>query len=207
MKLLLLFPHIFSLFRVLFFSSFFIFFIGCKSNEKLDCSKINWRDFGQSFAQKGEALPSNLNKKTLKCKNKMPFFDEDAFKAGYKDGLKLFCSTNAGFSYGKNGRIYANTCVKSSERLFLKGYLSGRIEYLNTEINTTKTKHANAKDRFWRKEQEYLLLKSEDPEQAKIERDFLDAFQEESNQLKTRMERLTNEINYLKKQREESNFK
>jgi hypothetical protein len=207
MKLLLLFPHISFLFRVLFFSSFLVFFISCKSSEKLDCSKINWRDFGQSLAQKGEALPSSLNKKILNCKSKMPFFDEDSFKAGYQDGLKLFCSTNSGFSFGKGGKIYENTCLKSSESQFLKGYLSGRIEYLNTKISTTKTQHANAKDRFWRKEQEYLLLKSEDPEQAKIERDFLDAFQEESNQLKASMEKLNNEVKYLKKQREEANFK
>jgi|GEM_PF-2453847 len=207
MKFLLLFPHISFLFKVLFYSSLFIFFTACKSSEKLDCSKINWRDFGQSFAERGQPLPSDLNKKTLNCKSEMPFFNEDSFKAGYKDGLKLFCSTNSGFSFGKNGKVYEDTCLKSSEGLFLKGYLSGRIEYLNTKISSTKSQHANAKDRFWRKEQEYLLLKSEDPEQAKIERDFLDAFQEESNQLKTRMEKLNNEVKYLKKQREEVNFK
>ena len=111
-----------------------------------------------------------------------------------------------GLKVGKSGKLYNNTCPKSKELSFFKGYINGRILYLKKQLSLNKNEYTNAKDRFWRKEQEYLLIKSEDPEGAKMQRDFLEAYQEESNQLKKGIIALKKELLYLKRKREDLKF-
>ena len=183
-----------------------VFLIGCQSTTKIDCSKVDWRNKGQLVATAGLQKNQALEDLVIQCKKKDPLVDHKAFKAGYKDGLMLFCKAEVGLSMGKAGKLYNNTCPKSEELSFLKGYINGRIIYLKDQLNQSKGDYANAKDRFWRKEQEYLLIKSEDPEEAKMQRDFLEAYQEESNQLRKSTDALKKELNYLKRKREELNF-
>ena len=152
--------------------------------------------------QKDKALEELVNQ----CKKKEPLVDQKAYESGYRDGLMLFCRAEVGLSMGRAGKLYDNTCPKSDELSFLKGYINGRIIYLKEQIDQSKGDYANAKDRFWRKEQEYLLIKSEDPEEAKMQRDFLEAYQEESNQLRKSTEALKKELSYLKRKKEELKF-
>lgn len=189
---------------LLVFSLSFIF--GCQSSKKINCSRVNWRLEGQKAATLGMKQTESLGKIVEQCKNKDRLVDESAFNAGYADGLRLFCKTETGLSMGTSGQIYSNTCPENSENAFLKGYINGRIIYLQNKLNTNSIEYANAKDRFWRKEQEYLLLKNEDPEQAKMQKDFLEAYQEESVLLEQDLNTLKKELAYLKMKKEEMKF-
>jgi transcriptional antiterminator Rof (Rho-off) len=189
-----------------FFLPVFIFFTACQSPKKIDCSKLNWREEGQNAATSGLQKNSALTELIQNCKKSKPLVDKDAYNSGYKDGLRLFCKTEVGLRVGRSGKLYDNTCPSSQERSFLMGYINGRILYLKSQLNSGEGEYANAKDRFWRKEQEYLLIKSEDPEEAKMQRDFLEAYQEESNQLKKSLEAIKKELSYLKRKKEELNF-
>ena len=189
-----------------FFLLVFMILTGCQSTKKLDCSKLNWREKGQTAATKGMQKNEALKKLSSSCKKRDPMIDKQAFSSGYRDGLRLYCKTSIGFQVGQSGKLYNNTCPKVDELSFLKGYINGRIIFLKEQLNVNEGQYANAKDRFWRKEQEYLLIKSEDPEQAKMQQDFLEAYQEESIQLKDDVDALKKELSYLKRKREELKF-
>ena len=190
-----------------YFSTFLLVFIfGCQSSKKINCSRVNWQSEGQKAATLGMKENDSLSKITERCKKKDLLIDEKAFKAGFKDGLKLFCKTKVGLSVGTSGQIYSNTCPENSENSFLKGYINGRIIYLQDRLSFSSKEYASAKDRFWRKEQEYLLLKNEDPEQAKMQKDFLEAYQEESVLLEQDLDTLKKELSYLKRKKEDMKF-
>lgn len=180
--------------------------MGCQSKKKINCSKVNWRLEGEKAATLGKIEKESLKELEGLCKAKDKLIDEKAYHFGYKDGLKMFCTTQMGLSMGSSGQVYKNTCPKKRESTFIKGYINGRITYLQEQVNSNSSEYANTKDRFWRKEQEYLLLKNEDPEQAKMQRDFLEAYQEESTQLEKGLEKLKKELTYLKRRKEEMKF-
>jgi len=193
------------------FSTFLLVFIlslitGCQSKKRINCSKINWRDEGQKAATLGKKGDESLQSYLKQCKKKSKMVDSKAFSEGFKDGLKIFCRAKVGLSMGTSGMVYESTCPQGSEKTFLKGYINGRIIFLKEEVGLKSSEFSNAKDRFWRKQQEYLLLKNEDPEEAKMQRDFLDAYQEESNVLEKKLKTLKKELSYLKRKKEELNF-
>ena len=189
-----------------FFLLIFTFLTACQSLKKINCSQLNWRSEGEGAAISGLHRNEALKGLIGSCKKKEAFVDQQAYNSGYKDGLRLFCKTNVGFKVGQSGQLYNNTCPGSEELSFLKGYIKGRILYLKNQLNLSKEEYTKAKDRFWRKEQEYLLIKNEDPEEAKMQRDFLEAYQEESNQLKEKVGLLKKELNYLKTKKEKLKF-
>jgi len=182
-----------------FFPLVFLFLSSCQGVKKLDCSEVNWREQGQESATLGVQKEEALLQMVKLCKQK-------AFNDGYEDGIRLFCKTKVGLKVGKSGDTYNNICPKETELFFLRGYINGRILYLKNQLDLSKGDYINAKDRFWRKEQEYLLIKSEDPEEAKMQRDFLEAYQEESNQLKESVDALKKELSYLRRKKEELKF-
>lgn len=52
----------------------------------------------------------------------------------YAEGLKNFCTDKTGYTYGSNGKVYKNVCIKRDEEKFLPAYFKGRKEYLIKRI-------------------------------------------------------------------------
>jgi len=178
----------------------------CQSIKKINCSELNWRDAGKSLALKGTPQVTGLQELKTQCKKKDHLYDEKAFSDGYSDGLKAFCQIESGFKVGQNGEIYKDTCRDENELLFIKGYIKGRLLYLKKELTKNTKLYDQAQDRFWRKEREYTLIMNEDPEQAKLQKDVLEAYEEETKSLKEKIDLNKRELSYFKKKNQEMKF-
>lgn len=185
----------------------FLVLCSCQSTAFKKCKNLNWRDFGRASASLG--LNKNLTflKQDKSCQNYKVPSDRLAYEEGYQDGLKFYCSTKSGFDSGKNGINYEGICPKHKEFVFFKGYYKGRIIYLERRLKETQKLSSTAQDRLWRKEREYTLLQSEDPELAKLQKEMLEAYREESVGLSATKESLKDELALTKKLYEEIKFK
>ena len=63
------------------------------------------------------------------CQKREDFSGKKEYEKGRKAGLKRLCSHLGGYNFGLKGANYQNTCPKSVEQSFFKGYLSGIREY------------------------------------------------------------------------------
>jgi hypothetical protein len=56
----------------------------------------------------------------------------------HKEGLKIFCTKDNGYPYGKSGKEYKNVCTPEQEKAFMPTYYSGRKDFLNAKIQTLR---------------------------------------------------------------------
>lgn len=191
----------------LFILTVLLFFLSsCQSPPKINCSELNWREVGKDLALQGTPKKSGLVKLKKTCRQKDHLYDENAFNDGYSDGIKVFCQIDNGFRLGQSGKVYNETCKNENEDKFITGYIKGRLLFLKEELNKNTKLYGEAQDRFWRKEREYTLIMNEDPEQAKLQKDVLEAYEEETRSLKEKIELNKKELSYYKKKNQEIKF-
>lgn len=178
----------------------------CQSSKRSTCSSIDWRTNGEIAALKGQKEKDILNAHKDTCNDYEFVIDDTAFSEGFERGLAQFCTTGNGFDFGELGEDYLFTCKKNQENLFLKGFYKGKIEYLQKEFENTSTLYAEAEDRLWRKEREFLIIQNEDPEQAKLEIDVIESYREEARLLAQKKRATKKQINRIKKLSLESLF-
>lgn len=187
---------------------FGLFFLNaCQTSGHIkSCEALNWRDFGKSSAAKGENAKKAFSEQVYICKIKDKELYKNAFHEGFARGLVSFCRTAQGFDFGQEGKDYNGTCSEPQESLFLRGYYKGRLEYLNQQLGKYNKLYAEAEDRLWRKEREYTVVLSEDPEMAKLELSTLDAYREEARSIAQKKQKVEREILQTKRLSEESFF-
>ena len=105
----------------------FIFIISFNyhSLTKQDCMKGNWFNVGKKDVYLG-FKPNRINhhKKTcLKYKLKV---DPVQYAEGRLEGLKLFCTEESGYHWGRTNRENPQICPDSTSNLFLKGHRRGK---------------------------------------------------------------------------------
>jgi len=111
-----------------------------------------------------------------------------------------------GFDFGESGQNYKNTCPDFRENSFLRGYFKGRLKHLDARLAKIEALYRSSEERVWRKEQEYTIIQSQDPERAKLEADVLEAYREEARSLAQMSFKLKKEILKTKKLSAESFF-
>lgn len=178
----------------------------CQSAPKINCSELNWREAGREMALKGTTKKKGLKNVKKQCTRRDHLFDDKAWNDGYADGLMTYCQIDNGFRVGQSGQLYNDTCKNENELKFIKGYINGRLLFLKQELSKNSKLYGQAQDRFWRKEREYTLIMNEDPEQAKLQKDVLEAYEEETKNLKEKIELNKKELSYYKKKNEELKF-
>ncbi|MGH1468084.1 MAG: DUF2799 domain-containing protein [Bdellovibrionales bacterium] len=178
----------------------------CQSLNTRYCKSVNWRELGSTSALAGKDKTKTFTENISLCpKTKFPV-DEAGYYEGFERGLAQFCTVSNGYDFGAKGALYNKTCSSSAEGGFLKGYYKGRVDYLNRELSKHSELYTEAEDRLWRKEREYLIIQNEDPEQAKLEVDIIEAYREEARMLSQKKRALKKEIIQTKKASEESYF-
>lgn len=178
----------------------------CTNTQLQICDSMDWRKEGEIAALKGfKQKPhfSNLKNKCLKYKTPI---EEQNFKEGYARGLAQFCTTTSGFDFGFLGKDNPEVCPIERQSNFLKGYYKGRLAKFEQDLKNLNKLYTEAQDRVWRKEQDYALLQSQDPEQAKLEIDILESYRSETKSLEKKKESTTRELFKTKKLFEESFF-
>lgn len=180
--------------------------MGCQTSKIKTCSSLNWRGAGQNAALKGLDRASSFSKLKDQCEKFKTPIENTSFDEGYLRGLAQFCTTASGFDYGFAGNQNPQVCPKSKNSIFLKGFYKGRLENLSSSLKKLEKLHGEAQDRVWRKEQDYALLQNQDPEQAKLEIETLEAYRSETLSLEDKKRATKKELLKTKKIYAESFF-
>lgn len=191
--------------KIFFLFCLSLWLFGCQNLEKESCRSKNWRNHGLNSAQQGFTIDESL-KSAQTCSRYKVSIDETSIQEGYQEGLQSFCKTKVAFEKGQEGHIYQNICPKHSNKAFLKGYLRGRLLFLNEKSEEIRKLYDQAEDRLWRKEREYTLLKSEDPEQAKLLKASLEAYREETAHLANEKKKIKKSLKLVKRSLRETAF-
>lgn len=181
-------------------------FTGCQTSSELQCAELNWRDDGEKTALSGEPMAKNLDALKLKCKKFVSTPELENYKEGFERGLAQLCTAQKGFDFGENGQKYKDTCPDFRKNNFLKGYYKGKLEFLTSRLKKIEGLYNSSEERVWRKEREYTIIQSQDPERAKLEADVLESYREEARSLAQLSVDLKKEIINTKKLFAESFF-
>lgn len=101
---------------------------GCASMSEKECAVADWHEQGTRDALGGYAR-TRLEDNRQACAKIGVTPDETAYFAGYNTGLQQFCLPGNAAEWGRNGRLYHNSCPAAYERDFLYYYQIGRDAY------------------------------------------------------------------------------
>jgi len=111
--------------RLVFLSFVVLFLNACSSLSKSECEQGDWRSIGLKDAAKGARAETKLDQHVKACAKHEINPDKALYNSGYTEGLKLFCTSKKGYSFGANGYTYLDTCPASLKETFVSGYVSG----------------------------------------------------------------------------------
>lgn len=112
---------------------------GCANAPSTDCPQegSDSYDLGFDDGAAGHG-PERIRAHREACRARPQDLDEDAWQAGYEDGLTHFCSPGGGLVVGIEGRPRPDVCPENLRAGFIDGFRIGRemreIEQRMTEI-------------------------------------------------------------------------
>lgn len=109
---------------------------GCATMSKEDCASADWTSIGERDGLYGEAL-EKFTARRDQCAKFGVASSEDDYSRGRDRGLRAYCTPEAGFDAGRNGRPYRGVCAPETEAAFLSEYKIGRQLYDLTQAVTT----------------------------------------------------------------------
>ncbi|HRD48497.1 MAG: DUF2799 domain-containing protein [Candidatus Competibacter sp.] len=101
---------------------------GCATLSREECLIGNWYEIG---AQDGAAgySPERLAEHRQACAEHRIRPDRDAYRAGWEEGIRDYCTPQRGFYEGRKGAGYAGICPPQLEWAFLREYRIGQDVY------------------------------------------------------------------------------
>ncbi|MFK8014367.1 MAG: DUF2799 domain-containing protein [Gammaproteobacteria bacterium] len=93
-----------------------------------DCASADWRALGVQDGQEG-AASIRRDQRFAACAGSAPPPDQNAYGAGYADGLALLCTPKGGYEFGLAGKEYLYVCPRPQEPDFIQTYQIGYEEY------------------------------------------------------------------------------
>ena len=122
--------------------------LGCASLGKKECLSGDWETFGQTDGARGRLATSRVSAHSKACAKHGVQFEETKYMLGHAEGVKTYCTVINGLDVGSkyvinapNRRGYNSVCPTDLQYNFLRGYVSGLRQGLNTlnlEINEGK---------------------------------------------------------------------
>lgn len=119
--------------------SIFVFFLnGCASINKEQCENMNWVNRGYSDGKEG--LPANqFAKYQAQCAKHKITIDQEHYRSGHQDGLKIFCTYENGMRQGEEGESNELVCPENLASEFNRGHQAGyKVYELRAEIERQK---------------------------------------------------------------------
>ncbi|NJM11757.1 MAG: DUF2799 domain-containing protein [Synechococcaceae cyanobacterium SM1_2_3] len=121
---------------------------GCATLSKDECLMSDWYELGVQDGSAGHS-PERLAEHRQACAEYRIRPDRQAYRAGWEEGIRAYCTPQRGFSEGRNGAGYAGVCPPPLERDFLRQYQIGRelhqqelrIQELERERERRKEEH------------------------------------------------------------------
>lgn len=135
--------------------------LGCSTYSKRQCQNFNWEMIGRDKAIRGDTLESSLAHYQKACGEHKISVSEEQFQKGYQSGIQILCSSEGGQNLGRTGFTYKGTCPKNLEDSFLKGYTTGKVEYMSRRIDELERKVKDLESEVSSKDREISNLESE----------------------------------------------
>jgi hypothetical protein len=101
---------------------------GCATLNESQCAGGDWFGIGESDARAGH-LTSRINQHGEACAKYALAPDPNAYDAGYRQGLVVFCTPESAFALGHRGGTYYRQCPPDAERDFLPAFDLGADVY------------------------------------------------------------------------------
>lgn len=106
----------------------------CSTISKEECTVGDWSGMGQRDASQGHKQ-DRFYTYVKECGEHGVRPDHNAYKSGYSEGLKTYCTAENGWRVGRNGGVNNGICPKEAARAFNRAYTKGREVYnLNQKI-------------------------------------------------------------------------
>jgi uncharacterized protein (DUF927 family) len=93
-----------------------------------DCQKTDWYQRGLAEGQWG-ASTSEIKEHIKVCAKAKVVPDEAAWRSGYAEGVKTYCTANSGWNHGTRNETYRGACVGLDESTFLRYHSAGQQLY------------------------------------------------------------------------------
>jgi hypothetical protein len=131
--------------RALFVAGLLLSLCGCSTYTESQCANFDWNQKGYATAMSGYSEEQGLKHFYQECGEKYAINpSRTQFSAGFKDGLKVFCTPERGLKFGMSGKDYVGTCTNSSnETAFLKNYSVGINSYLKNRVGELESRVKN----------------------------------------------------------------
>ena len=109
--------------------SMIVLLTGCAeySNNRVKCAHINWYRLGYQDGKQGN-YQQNLALAFPSCSSKV-IVDKPQYQAGWKLGLKAYCTPRNAMRLGQAGEMYNNLCPDSQIASFDKAWRSGLRQF------------------------------------------------------------------------------
>ncbi len=101
---------------------------GCATLSQEQCVNEDWYDLGMRDGAAGYP-PEQLAEHRQACSEYRIRPDREAYRAGWEEGIRNYCTPERGFREGRAGVSYAQICPPRLERAFLREYRIGRDLY------------------------------------------------------------------------------
>ena len=99
---------------------------------KKECTNADWHSIGYTDGSRGIHY-NNLNKHRQSCVKHEITPDDNAYHAGWDQGIRSYCTADNGYRAGKAGKAYRNICPQDVEANFLSGWEQGIRHFCTPE--------------------------------------------------------------------------
>ena len=101
---------------------------GCAGMDKSQCLTADWRTVGFEDGSNGKP-ESAIGSYRHDCADHGVTPDLNAYRRGHSEGSAVFCTSRNGFTVGKRGGSYQQSCSAALEEDFLAGFRDGKTLY------------------------------------------------------------------------------
>lgn len=153
----------------------------CASMSEDQCRRADWIEQGRSDGQKGHT-PSRLGEHQKACAKAGVTPDADRWSAGWREGVRSYCTPRVAWSEGSKNNSYQGACRDLDESTFLRYHKAG--------VDLYKSRQELAKNRSETDKLESQLKKAEKEDERKSLRDRIRALDHERARLRRLVETL-----------------
>jgi hypothetical protein len=137
-----------------------IFLTACHTFSRKECEEMDWAKQGMNFALQGKSKTEGEMYFTRECRG-IPM-DPTAFRKGYDEGLKTFCTPGYIHGFAAKGGEFRHTCPEDQvTEKFRSQYHSGREKFLDQRVRELESDLAHAEGQISSLESEVSQLRGD----------------------------------------------
>jgi hypothetical protein len=102
--------------------------VSCATMNEDQCRTANWQEIGRKDGLRGLSS-SMISNHSKACEKHGISANQEQYKLGYDEGVKVFCTPESGFEAGRSGRAASADCPSDMQAGFQAAWQKGHAEY------------------------------------------------------------------------------